>query len=46
MKNIYCIKCRKFTNNKGKINYHKSSNNRKYITIKCKICGTLKSKFI
>jgi RNase P subunit RPR2 len=43
---IYCVKCKKFTNNKGKINHHASSNGRKYVTVKCKICGTSKSQFI
>jgi RNase P subunit RPR2 len=47
MKEIYCVKCRKFTNNKGKINHHKtSSGSRKYVTVKCKTCGTLKSQFV
>jgi RNase P subunit RPR2 len=45
-KEIYCVKSKKFTDNKGKINHHKSSNGRKYITAKCKICGTTKSQFI
>ena len=43
---IYCVKCKQFTPNKGKITIHRTSNNRKYKAVKCAICGKKKTKFI
>ena len=42
---IYCVKCRSFTENKGKIKHKVTSNGKKYVIVKCAICGKEKSKF-
>ena len=47
---VYCIKCKAYTENKGKLttkttkNGHKSDAS-KYVTVKCKRCGKYKSSF-
>lgn len=46
LKDVYCVKCKKFTHNVGKMNYHSSKNGHKYIVVKCKVCRNNKSKFI
>jgi RNase P subunit RPR2 len=40
---VYCIKCRTFTYDKGKVSYSTASNGEQYLVDKCEKCNTLKS---
>ena len=46
MEKIYCVTCRSFTENKGKLTHRTTSTGRKYLLTKCKSCGKEKSKFV
>ena len=43
---VYCVKCKRHTENSGKLMHHKTKNGHKYITVKCKVCGSKKAKMI
>ena len=43
---MYCIKCKAYTENKGKLTTRTTKNGHKYLTVKCKRCGSYKSAFI
>jgi RNase P subunit RPR2 len=45
MDKLYCVKCNEWTENKGKITRKNTLNGHKYVTVKCKKCGTFKSSF-
>jgi RNase P subunit RPR2 len=42
---IYCVKCKDWTENKGKIMRKNTSNGHNYVTVKCTKFGTFKSSF-
>lgn len=46
MNNIYCVKCRKKTENAGKPVIGTAKNGRKYAKVKCAVCGTNKMMFL
>lgn len=43
---IYCVKCKKKTGNKGEVATITTKNGRKMLQTKCAICGTKKCQFV
>lgn len=43
MEIVYCVKCKKNTENSGKIIKKKTSNGHNYLLVKCKKCNIYKS---
>lgn len=46
MKKVYCIRCKSATANSGKVSLNKASNGRHFASVKCRKCGTKKTKFL
>ena len=43
--NLYCVKCKKKTQNGGEIKIVKTKNGRKMKKVKCAICDIFKTQF-
>ena len=43
---IYCVKCRKKTDNNGEAQIRKTKTGRHFLSVKCNSCGSNKTRFI
>lgn len=46
MKDVYCIKCKSYTPNKGEVTSIETKNGRSMVKVRCATCGNMKSSFI
>ena len=46
MDKVYCVKCKRHTENRGKIMHHRTKNGHRHIIVKCAVCKNRKSKMI